>query len=137
MITAARFALICSLLSAIPLLYVGLGTECELYRGERLGMKLEATRHAIFAASSARKHVTECLLRGELSLRQAASRFRLINTSLPYRFYLDAYTGASDEEKLCRCVLRYVESILADQPAERDGVLSRLQAELHTITSED
>jgi len=68
---------------------------------------------------------------GRLTLAKAAARFRAINASRPHHkpVRLDHYPGQTDEERVCRQVISYVESKLADRP-DASAILARLECQL-------
>src|SRR5262249_61206055 len=73
---------------------------------------------AIERSMEEREQIAEAVIDGRLTLVKAAAQFRAINASRPphYRVRLDLYPGHTDEERVCRQVIRYVESKLADRP---------------------
>jgi hypothetical protein len=71
------------------------------------------------------------VIAGRLTLLEAAARFQAITLSRPAHMpvSLAGYPGGSDEERFCRQVIAYVESLLEDV-SERRAVVVRLNCEL-------
>jgi hypothetical protein len=86
---------------------------------------------AIQRSLEERDQVAQAVIDGRLTLAKAAAQFRAINASRPphHPIRLDAYPGQTDEERVCRQVIRYVESKLADQP-DASAILARLENQL-------
>jgi hypothetical protein len=75
--------------------------------------------------------VARAVIDGRLTLVEAAARFRAINASRPANLpvCLDQYPGKTDEERVCREVIGYVETRLPEQPGT-SAFLARLESEL-------
>jgi hypothetical protein len=81
---------------------------------------------------SEKRAVAVALVRGELTLRRAADRFRAVIGADPAFFdYLRrCRPGATDDELLYRNVVGFARNVLADWPDPPEEVLDRLDAEL-------
>jgi hypothetical protein len=83
-----------------------------------------------------KKELAREVIAGRLTLLQAAARFRDLDRQPP-RFYWSAfqvgYPGATDEERHCREVIRYVRMGLLDQPAKRTDLADHLETELQDL----
>ena len=80
-----------------------------------------------------REHVVQRLLAGQLSLVEAARRFRSLNAELPGYAHtaIDSFRGQSEGERCCRQVIRWVESSASvPTPSQIEEVLRGLEAEL-------
>jgi hypothetical protein len=79
-----------------------------------------------------RKEVIRRLLAGQLTLRQAAVRFRHLNNT-PAELAIDvrrSYPAPSEGESLCRQVISCAEAELSAQGATDFGPVQRLRTEL-------
>jgi hypothetical protein len=78
-----------------------------------------------------RDRIARALIRGELTLSEAAACFQSVNARRPpgVSSGSDGHPGSSEEERLCRHVLEWVRVELADQ-VPNAGLLLRLEAEL-------
>jgi hypothetical protein len=76
--------------------------------------------------------VALALVRGELSLRQAVDRFRVIMAGDPAFFdqLRRSRPGATDDELLYRNVVGYARNVLTEWPDHSPDMLDRLEAEL-------
>lgn len=90
---------------------------------------LDAQVAAAIRRLAEKRSVASALARGDLSLRQAADRFRAIIASDPATLYhlRRACPDVTDEVLLYRNVVGFVRGVLADVPP---AVLDRLDAEL-------
>jgi hypothetical protein len=86
---------------------------------------------AIQRSVEEKDEIAQAIIDGRMTLVKAAARFRAINASRPPAWpdRLDLYPGQTDEERVCRQVIRYVESNLADRP-DASAILARLESEL-------
>ena len=81
---------------------------------------------------TAKFQIARAVIAGRLSLLQAAALFGSLNqvspelVDLPWRACFPADT---DEQRLCRQVLQYVRSELAEAPKRREAVMARLEAD--------
>jgi hypothetical protein len=82
-----------------------------------------------------RRDLTLRVIAGELTLQEAAARFRTLNEETP-GFYWDnfrnfdfEFPGASDEECCCWQVIRWVEGELGAEPTRLAAVRKRLLAQ--------
>jgi hypothetical protein len=95
---------------------------------------------ALLRRMRARDLVADQLLAGELSLPQAATRFRDLNDNLPqFRVAIEFRPGDSEGEKLCRQVIGWAESRLQSRgmsPVEVEAALSPLLRELNRLLAE-
>ena len=101
-------------------------TEADQFR------RLEGERLAVLARYRARTEVAESLVRGDLSLDQAAERFEKLNaandvTILQLRRWRP---GATDVELVRWQVVQAVRGIRSLAPVEVAAALSRLEAEI-------
>src|SRR5262245_50397441 len=89
----------------------------------------------------AKEAVVEGVLEGELSLVQAAARFRRLNEHPPAcRVDPRRWPGKSEGERLCRQVLDWVECVLQTRgltPSEVETALCPLQCELQTLLDQN
>jgi hypothetical protein len=78
-----------------------------------------------------RVRVGRALIRGDLTLWEAAACFRQVEALRPPRLRASSelHRGGSEEERLCRHVIEYVRVALEEE-MEDDGLLRRLEAEL-------
>jgi hypothetical protein len=101
----------------------------ELARLERLERELGETG----AATRRRAEVVEAVIEGRCPLREAAADFLELNRGLSLFRWEDFrryYPGATDGERCCRQVIRYVACRLEDRPGRGAAVVRRLEAEL-------
>jgi hypothetical protein len=99
----------------------------EQERGEALAQKDRMLMQRVKEKAILTKQVIE----GQLSLLEAAARFESINNAFAasvsdYRYW----PGTSEGEKLCRQVIAWVASDLANRNRLDDPLVARLQAEL-------
>jgi hypothetical protein len=84
-----------------------------------------------------RIQIADQVLAGELSLVQAAARFRQLNNDSPqHRVFLHQYPGNSDGEKLCRQVIEWADNRVRDWPLtpdEMEATLCPLRRELEAL----
>jgi hypothetical protein len=89
----------------------------------------------------ARVVVVERLLERELSLVQAAARFRQLNDNVPeFQVILRRWPGKSDGERLCRQVLGWVCTHLEGKglkPDEVEAALCPLRCELQALLDQN
>jgi hypothetical protein len=87
-------------------------------------------------SSPVRERVGRALIRGELTLWEAAASFRQVEALRPpgLRAHSELHRGGSEEERLCRHVIRYVRVLLEDDREDDDLVLE-LEAELEERVS--
>ena len=81
----------------------------------------------------AKEDLVRAVIAGELTLLEAAARFRDVNASWPKARAVvqQAYTGLPYEHALCRQVIAYAEVELRGQGSDqKDRVLRGLEAEL-------
>jgi hypothetical protein len=81
--------------------------------------------------SRARSRIAQSVLRGDLSLWEAAACYRRIDAVRPpgLRPASMGHRGASEEERLCRHVIRFMWQELVEEMRD-DGPLLQLTAEL-------
>jgi hypothetical protein len=78
-----------------------------------------------------RRDLTLRVIAGELTLQEAAARFRKLNEEAPdfsWTALRLEFPGASDEEHCCWQVIRWVEGELVADPARLAAVRKRLLA---------
>ena len=96
--------------------------------------ELDAQIEESIQRCKAKEDVVRDVIAGELTLLQAAARFRDVNASWPKArtFLQQAYAGLPYEHALCRQIIVYAEAELRHQgsSAQKDSVLHRLEAEL-------
>jgi len=98
----------------------------------REGEDLDA-RLAVSHARLCDKHeVVTALIRGEIGLREAAGRFRVLVAGHPAALdrIRQAYPRATETELLYRHILKFVRGRRSDPPGLAPGLLDRLEAEL-------
>ena len=99
-------------------------TEADL----RQGAELDGVSQAVRRRLAERERLAGDVIAGRLTLLEAAARFRDLDEQNPgfdWGIFRSTYAGASDDERLCRQVLAFVES----EPGGT-AVLGRLEAEL-------
>ena len=97
------------------------------------GRELDAQIEESLQRCKAKEDLVRAMIAGELTLLQAAARFRDVNASWPKARAVvqQAYAGLPYEHALCRQIIAYAEAELRDQgSAQKDSVLHRLEAEL-------
>jgi hypothetical protein len=108
-------------------LYQGTRSDEEYPRDEEHEPKLRylTWSHAV------RARVAQALVRGELTLGEAAACFRQVNALRPpgLRSSAEHFRGGSEEERICRQVIRYVGVALEDETRD-GGLVLHLEAEL-------
>ena len=95
--------------------------------------ELDAQIEESIQRCKAKEDVVRDVIAGELTLLQAAARFRDVNASWPKARAVvqQAYAGLPYEHALCRQVIAYAEAELRHQgSAHKDSVLHGLEAEL-------
>ena len=95
--------------------------------------ELDAQIEESIQRCKAKEDVVRDVIAGELTLLQAAARFRDVNASWPKARAVvqQAYAGLPYEHALCRQVIAYAEAELRHQGSvQKDSVLDRLEAEL-------
>jgi hypothetical protein len=108
----------------------GLVAECDAATQD--DAEIDARLRGIRKSIKARTEVAEQAAAGELSLLEAAARFREVTfDDESYQGSLrKRYPGMSDDERLCRNVLSYVEASSSSGTREH---LARLKAELNDL----
>jgi hypothetical protein len=95
--------------------------------------ELDAQIEESLQRCKAKEDSARALIAGQLTLLEAAARFRDVNASWPKTrtFLRQAYAGLPYEHALCRQVIAYAEAELRHQGSvQKDSVLDRLEAEL-------
>jgi hypothetical protein len=95
---------------------------------------MDRHHQVILRRIEAKNEVVRELTTGQLSLMQAARRFKDLDETPAtcQDDYRRSYPGRSDGEKACRQVLRWVESHLETlTPSQADALRRRLDAEWH------
>jgi hypothetical protein len=95
--------------------------------------RIERQRVETDRALRARDEVLTAVIEGRCSLQEAAGHFWELNRSMSafqWPSFRRAYPGATDAERCCRHVIRHVALRLEEEPARRDAVVRRLEAEL-------
>jgi hypothetical protein len=95
--------------------------------------ELDAQIEESLQRCKAKENSARALIAGQLTLLEAAARFRTVNASWPKArtFLQHAYAGLPYEHALCRQIIAYAEAELRHQgSAQKDSVLHRLEAEL-------
>jgi hypothetical protein len=79
----------------------------------------------------AKQRTAAGVLAARLSLAEAIDRYRALNRDRPRPPHLQGVpANVSEDERLCREVIAYVQDALEARPGESDAVLARLEAEL-------
>jgi hypothetical protein len=121
------------------------GVAIESYRGSLRDLAVECERaraleeqdRPLRARATARDRVARELAGGRLSLLEAAAAFRDLELTPPTFSGEDCRafdpTASSDDERLCRSVIRVARGILAEEagPEEAARVAATLEAELN------
>jgi hypothetical protein len=95
--------------------------------------KLDAQLEESLQRCKAKEDSARSLIAGQLTLLEAAARFRDVNASWPKdrTFLQQPYAGLPYEHALCRQIIAYAEAELRHQgSAQKDRVLHGLEAEL-------
>src|SRR5262245_13536588 len=95
--------------------------------------ELDAQIEESLQRCKAKEDSTRAVMAGQVTLLEAAARFRNVNASWPKArtFLQQAYAGLPYEHALCRQIIAYAEAELRHQgSAQKDSVLRRLEAEL-------
>jgi hypothetical protein len=140
---ALLVALVAVLLCLAPHALRPLGLDLEdlqaqyrrLHQSRRQGEELDRRREAVLRSIAVKEGVVAQLIAGRLTLPQAAARFRDLKAESPDD---DAPPGPAcdrgEGERLCRQVMGWADSWLADHAPERAGaVAARLEAELRRL----
>lgn len=102
--------------------------DCEL----RLHRELEAKDVEVLRRIDIKEEIVRDLVANRLTLTEAAAHFKLLNAH--QNAYLTVirtvYVGASDDERICRNVIGFVEVYLQAMGQRGGPVLERLNAEL-------
>ena len=93
---------------------------------------MEAERLSVLARVPARTAVAEAVVRGDLSLDDAADRFAVLNADnhvvlAAYRVW---HPGATDGELVRRQVLQFVRTLRNQSPVEVAAAVARLEGEI-------
>jgi hypothetical protein len=92
--------------------------------------RLQSRGDAVLARLAAKARVVADLRAGRLTLPQAAARFRRLNDA-PCTDLARRLRGATEEERLCRQVIRWAESTAqGESPGEAEQTRDGLEAEL-------
>src|SRR5262249_60190292 len=91
----------------------------------------ELDRHMklIAQGEQAKQRICEQLLAGELTLAEAAARFRAVEEGWPdaCKVKLQSYPGESEQERRCHYVIAFVRSMLEDGDRSVDDLSTRLR----------
>jgi hypothetical protein len=100
----------------------------ESERDEQLRERLSATRRRL----SAQQQICRELIEGRLALGEAAWRVSVLPAPPAHFWELlrSYYPGESDEECLCRSVLKWAQVELQGEPAQAESFSRRWQTEL-------
>jgi hypothetical protein len=100
----------------------------EVTRGERL----EAERTALLARIEEKLRLGTEVVARRLTLAEAAARLAVLSREAPVHPMVPGPMDpdASEDERLCREVLGYVEDALAGRPHQTEAVRARLEEEL-------
>src|SRR5262249_28652477 len=104
-----------------------------LQRERRRRAEIEGERDAVFQCREAKIAVVFRVAAGRVSLREAAARFRDINASrrnFPWDRFREAHPGATDDERHCREVIRWVRWWVEEEQGSGRSLSRRLEAEL-------
>jgi hypothetical protein len=96
------------------------------------GQRLDELRLVLLDSAEMKRHIIEDVMRGELTLLEAAAEFRAAEADLPPEVVgptLQVFPGQSYEEQLCRKVIRHVQAF-HDRSQRRLLVAERFKAEL-------
>jgi hypothetical protein len=115
---------------------VGIGDSLrDLEQARQHGAQLEDFRRNTLSRLQARAVIVRAVVAGRMSLREAAARFRDIDATMPADFRdhgRSDYSGATEEERLCRKV---IHSVVAqqDDPCLAAALGARLDEELQQL----
>jgi hypothetical protein len=102
----------------------------------RLDEALSRQQVRLARVRAERLAVTEALVEGRLSLREAVAHFRASNEANPdlAEATRRGYPSASDDEAACRQVLAWAKMYVGDLPAaKRRAVMARLEEEARPL----
>jgi hypothetical protein len=106
----------------------------EIEALQKQGENLDAQIQAVSYNLAAKNRIAAAVEAGQLSLLDAADRYRKLNESQPdfdWPAFRERIPAGSEEERHCRQVLGWVEARLRiDQPEKLEAVMARLEAEL-------
>jgi hypothetical protein len=108
--------------------------------GAKERQRLQVVLNDAHERMAAKREAASEVIAGDLSLLEAAARFRDINAGAPnYRQRMALnYPDTSYEELLCRQVIAAVESVLEQQaPEQVDDVVEQLRQELRQHLERD
>jgi hypothetical protein len=94
---------------------------------------LQAHQEETLARTAAKQDAVAAVIAGQLTLREAAARFRSVDEACPkfrHDLFCRANPGATDEERYRNVVLEYVRQTLQVRPGGGQDILRRLEAEL-------
>jgi hypothetical protein len=106
--------------------------QARIERNLRLHDELEQKDVEVLRRIDAKETIVADLVAGRATLAEAATHFKILNAARPdYQTIIRAvYPGATDDERICRNVIAFVEAhVTAGNRAGR-GIVERLNAEL-------
>jgi hypothetical protein len=98
--------------------------------------QIDARMSAVQKRMAEKAVVARAVIRGELTLWQAAEQFREICAADPWALQRlrDLHPRVPDSELWCRNVIAHIRGILVDDPAPDVALPARLEAELAATT---
>ncbi len=108
----------------------------QIARDTQRRAELEEENQGVLRRVDEKQAVSREVLAGRLTLVEAAARFRTVNTAYPesMSYLRNLCSGGSDEERLCRQVIGWVEGEgSGGDRAETHRVVARLEAELQEL----
>jgi hypothetical protein len=110
------------------------GLMAELRKKERDSDALTRQDEAILRRSAAKQDICRALAAQQLTLLEAAGRFRDLDESgafFDWTIFCEAFPGKTAAERHCREAIRHTHEFLWDRPGEADVVCTCLDAELN------
>jgi hypothetical protein len=104
----------------------------RIQRGSERSDELDAVRHDTLRRLQAKERLTLELIKGKVTLLEAARRFREL-APVPADVWHEIVArekGATEGERLCRWVIEYARGVATDQAIDPRPVVARLEAEL-------
>lgn len=144
----ALAALVASILLALQRGPAALFADCASFSvcfqrlddEQEFSTRLDATREATIRRVEARMEITQALIDGRLTLREAAACYRDLNRTAPelQEVLQRTYSGKSPDEQVCRHVLALASMLMLDWSPERAAARRvQLEFEFHQAIHAD
>jgi hypothetical protein len=104
----------------------------QIEENRQIGKEIDDRHRRVLERMKAKDAIAEDLIAGKLTLVEAAARVRDLPDGMPGWMNLlpPEELGANDDETLCRHVIGWAQTVLADRPEKAAAVGRRLDAEL-------